>query len=94
MHKQGVEKPNLRKQILTDLLELIRKKRLEGYRPVLMMDANGDDNYNKEPDHDLQKFIEDANLVDHFHEKFHEPIRTYTRGNKRLDRILFDPVGE
>ena len=59
-----------------------------------MMDTNGGDNYDKEQDHDLQKFIEDAHLVDHFDEKFHEPTRTYTRGNKRLDRILFDPARE
>ena len=65
---------------------------MEGYRPVLMMYVNGDDNYDKVMDHNLQKFIEDARLVDHFHEKFPEPTRTYTRGKKRLDRILFDPA--
>ena len=57
-----------------------------------MIDANGDDDYDEEIDHDLRKFIEHAHLVDHFHEKFHEPTRTYTRGKKRLDRILFDPA--
>jgi len=57
-----------------------------------MMDANGDDNYDKEPDHNLQKFTEDTHLVDHFHEKFPEPTWMYTRGKKRLDRILFDPA--
>ena len=57
-----------------------------------MMDVNGDDNYDKETDHDLRKFIEDAHLVDHFHEKFPEPTWTYMRGKKRLARILFDPV--
>ena len=69
---------------------MIQAKRLEGYRPVLMMDANGDENYDKEMDHDLRKFIEDAHLVDHFHEKFPELTRTYTKGKKRLDWILFD----
>ena len=92
MWQQGVKKPNPRKQILTDLLELIRKKRLEGCRPVQMMDANKDDYCDKEPDHDFRKFVEDAHLVDHFHEKFPEPTWTYTRGKKRLDRILFDPA--
>ena len=90
MHEQGVEKPNPRKQILTDLLGLIQKKKLEGYRPVLMMDANGDDNFDKEPDHELRKFIEDAHLVDHFNGKMPEPNWTYTRDRKRLERILFD----
>ena len=90
MREQGVQKPNPRKQILTDLLALIREKRLEGYKPILMMDANGDDNYEDDIDQDLKQFIEDAHLVDHFHEKFPEPSRTYTRGKKRLDRILFD----
>ena len=42
-------------------------------------------------DHDLQKFTEDAHLVDHFHGKFPEPTRTYTRDRKRLDQILFGP---
>jgi len=90
MREQGVQKPNPRKQILTDLLALIREKRLEGYKPILMMDANGDDNYEDDIDQDLKQFIEDAHLADHFHEKFPEPSRTYTRGKKRLDRILFD----
>ena len=57
-----------------------------------MMATNGDDNYDKEIDHDLWKFIEDAHLVDHFHEKIPEPTQTYTRGKKRLDMILFDPA--
>ena len=73
-------------------MALIWKERLEGYILVLMMDAHGGDNYDKEADHDLRKFIEDAHLVDHFYEKFPEPTRMYTRGKKRLDWILFDPA--
>ena len=92
MQEQGVEKPNPRKQILKYILALIWEKRLEGYRPVLMINANGDDDYDEETDHDLRKFIEDAHLVDHFHGKIPEPTRTYTGGKKRLDRILFDPA--
>ena len=57
-----------------------------------MVDVNGDDNYDKEPDHDLRKFIEDAHFVDHFHEKFPKPTQTYTRDKKQLDTILFGPV--
>ena len=66
-------KPNQQKQILKDPLTLIWEKRLEGYRPILIMDANGDDNFAEEIDHDLRKFIEDAHLVDHFHENFLSP---------------------
>ena len=71
---------------------MIRSKRLGGYIPVLMMDANGDDNYDKEMNHDLRKFIKDAYLVDHFHEKFPKPTHTYTRGKKRSDQIISDPA--
>ena len=71
---------------------MIREKRLEGYRPILMMDTNGDDNCEEEIYHDLREFIEDAHLVDHFHEKFPEPSRAYTKGKKRLNRILFGPA--
>ena len=53
-----MEKPNSREQILKDLLSLIREKILEGYRPVLMMDANGGDNYDEGTDHDFRKFID------------------------------------
>ena len=69
---------------------MIQAKRLEGYRLVLIMDANGDDNHEKEIDQDLRKFIHDAHLVDYFHEKFPELTRTYMKGKKRLDRIIFD----
>ena len=31
-------------------------------------------------------------MVDHFHEKLPEPTQTYTRGKKRLNRILFGPA--
>ena len=57
-----------------------------------MMDVNGDDNHDKELGHNLRKSMEDSHLVDHFHEEFPEPTRTYTRCKKRLDRILFDPA--
>ena len=54
MQEQGVEKPNPHKQILTDLLELIKETRLEVYWPVLMMDVDGGDNHSKELDQDLR----------------------------------------
>ena len=57
-----------------------------------MMDGNGDENYDKEPDHDMQKFTEDAQLVDHFHEKFPELSWAYTYDSKRLNWIMSDPA--
>ena len=53
LRNEGVHKPNPRKDVLDALKELIIIKRSEGYRPVLMMDANGD--YTKSKgDQDLQ----------------------------------------
>ena len=40
--EEGVLNPNPRRQFLQDLEELIEEKRKEGYRPLVMMDANGD----------------------------------------------------
>ena len=91
MKEAGYKKPNPRKQILKDLLKLIQSLRSKGYRPVLMMDANGDYNSATDPDEDLRKFISEANLVDHYYEKFKDSPRTFIRGSKRLDYHLFDP---
>ena len=56
LRQEGISKPNPRKHILTELNELIRKKRLEGYIPLLMMDTNG--NYRSpRGDPDLLEFI-------------------------------------
>ena len=94
MREEGIASPNPRKQILADLLSLIDAKRLEGFRPILMMDANGDYTSVKaqDRDKDLESFIRDANLVDHFHEKFPDPTHSYVYGSKRLDYILVDPA--
>ena len=94
MIEEGIATPNSQKQILTDLLSLIEAKRLKGFRPILMMDANGDYTCTKTQDRnkDLKSFIREANLVDHFHEKFPDPIHIYVYGSKRLDYILADPA--
>ena len=73
-----------------ELNELIKKKRLEKYRPVLMMDANGDYTRTK-GNPDLLEFIQSASLVDHYKETFPAPINTFIRVSKRLDCILVDP---
>ena len=67
LRQEGISKPNPRKHILTDLNELIRRKMLKGYRPVVMMDANGDYRSPK-GDPNLFKFIQSVGLVDHYKE--------------------------
>ena len=76
LRNEGVHKPSPRKEGLDALKELIETKRQEGYRPVLMMDANGD--YTKpKRDQDLRDFILATGLVDHFKDKPPAPIRLY-----------------
>jgi len=94
MREAGITNPNPRKQILKDLHALIEEKRREGFRPILMMDANGDCNYEKDKDKDLLEFFQEANLVDVYHKRFPEQINTYMYGKKRLDYIVMDPVFE
>ena len=64
VRQEGKTKPNTRKDILRELTELIQTKRQKGYRPVLMMDANGDYTGQK-GDQDLRNCITNAGLVDH-----------------------------
>ena len=92
MRKAGIEKPNPRRQILRDILKLIKTKRAEGFRPIVMMDANGDYRHTKDPDKDLDQFIKDAQLSDPYIERFPEQIKTYMYGSKRIDYILTDPA--
>ena len=42
LRAKGIEKPNPRKQILTDILTLIKQYRAFGFHPIVMLDANGD----------------------------------------------------
>ncbi len=82
--------PNPRQQILTDILSLIREKRLGGYRPILMLDANGD--YLGGSDPRFATFLREAGLMDPFYERFHISPPTYVWGTRRLDYILIDPA--
>ena len=91
MKKRGIKKPNPRKQCLKDLLKLIQQLRQRGFRPALMMDANGDWNHPTDPDEDLKNFISEANLVDAFYARHGYSPRTYMWGQKRLDYWLIDP---
>lgn len=90
LREAGVSDPNPRKQILTDLRLLIQEKREKGYRPILMIDANGD--YTSGDDTGLKGFIMDAGLSDPYHDRFPEPTRTYIHGTKRIDYIFMDPA--
>jgi hypothetical protein len=72
LRAQGQRRPNPRQQILTDLENLILTKQQEGYRPILMMDANGGTQYPTAPDIELHKFIGTTNLADMFYIKFKE----------------------
>ena len=91
LYSQGQKQPNPRQQIVLDLETLIATKRQEGFRPILMMDANGDTHHPTAPDTELQEFIETTNLVDIFYKKFKESPRTFMWGVKQLEYILIDP---
>ena len=90
----GIKNPVPRKQFFKDILSLIDSFRAEGFRPVLMMDANEDWVARSHPrEHDaLLKFMRDAQLIDPFFEKFQYAPRTYVDGRHRLDYILIDPA--
>ena len=92
LREAGHARPNPCQQILTDIQALIDSKRKEGYRPILMLDANGDIHNPKKPDIGMQEFIQRTNLIDAYHQKFHDSPHTYMWGTKRLDYILVDSV--
>ena len=85
----GHSNPNPRRQILTDLLQLMRTYRAKGFRPILMMDANGD--YRGDDKH-FASFLNDAGLDDPFFDKFQISPPTYIRGSRRIDFIFIDPA--
>ena len=91
MQEAGIKKPNPRRQILHDIKTPIEEKRRDGYRPIVMMDANGDE-YMKEKggDADLRDFVKTAGLADPYLDRFSDQIRTYMYGKRRLDYIFMD----
>ena len=90
LRAKGIEKPNPRRQILTDILTIITHYRALGFRPIVMLDANGDYRSLKDPDKDLASFLHNASLADPFHERFHTSPRTTAYGTKRIDYIFVD----
>ena len=87
LRNAGQREPNPRKQILMDIEKLIKEHRARGYRPILLIDANGD--YQKGKDKDLLKFMDGAQLTDPYAERFGH-TRTFIRGSSRIDYILMD----
>ena len=88
MRDKGDTDPNPRAKILSDLESLINEKRTLGYRPILLIDANGDYIHGK--DDGLSSFLTNAKLCDPFLERYKDPIRTYLHGSRRIDYIFMD----
>ena len=92
MRAAGFVAPNPRQQVLKDISDLIESHRAEGYRPIVMMDANGDYNATTGRDSALQLFLHDNNLINPFYDKFQTSPRTYAYGSRRIDYIFTDPI--
>ena len=90
MREEEITNPNPRQQILTDLLQLIKRKRAEGYISTLAMDANGDYNHKSKPDIALRTFIQEAGLMNPYHMRFPSQICTYMYGKRSIDYILMN----
>ena len=92
MRQAGISDPNPRQHVLDAIRTLIQEHRAKGYRPIVMMDANGDYRTDRTPDRALATFITNSNLSDPFYEKFTTSPRTFLYGSKRLDYIFMDPA--
>jgi hypothetical protein len=92
MRLGGDTDPDPHQRTLTDLELLIRTHREKGYRPILLMDANGDYQATSNPDASLAAFIQNTHLLDPFYKKFNISPRTYIYGTKWIDYILIDPA--
>ena len=68
-----------------------KTKKAEAFMPVLMIDANGDYGNIETGDAEIEVFIQTAGFVDHYHEKFSEPVQTYVHGSIQLSYIFVDP---
>ena len=91
MIKEGDFTLDPRTRILDDLGKLITSKRQQGFRPILMMDAN--DEWLESGSKSFQTFVKEMGLVDHLYDKFKDKgltETTYARGKRRIDFILVD----
>ena len=87
---RGIQHPNPRHQILDDITSLITSQRELGFRPIVIMDANGDYIFGR--DTDLETFIDRAGLCDPFYDRFKISPATFIYGKRRLDYIFIDPA--
>ena len=87
LRAKGVKRPNPRLQIFTDLTSLISHHRAKGFRPIVMLDANGD---YLVKDTAFQNFLTTSHICDPFYEKFRFSPSTNINGSTRLDYILMD----
>ena len=65
LRARGIADPNPSQQILDDFTVEIDQCRAKGYRPVLMMGANGDPYDSDKPDKQLLEFFEKPNCGTH-----------------------------
>ena len=89
--KEGDLNLDPRTRILQDLRNLIVNKRAEGFRPILMMDAN--DDWLESSSVTFKSFIDELQLEDPHYTKGGDlgiAQTTYARGRKRIDFILVD----
>lgn len=87
MREEGHLNPNPRRQFFIDLQTTIDRQRSKGFRPIVMLDANGDW---RDQDKDFKDFLTKSNLADVFFERFQDSPRTYLYSDNRLDYILVD----
>jgi hypothetical protein len=89
MKDAGIREPNPRRQILKDLQTLIQEKRLQGYRPILLMDANGD--YQKGKDNGLRHFVDETQLEDPYASQFGHTRTIYTAARGWITSLWTKP---
>ncbi len=94
LRESGIKEPIPRHQILKDLTDLIDEKREQGFRPIVMMDANEDwvNESHKQQGNKLKRFMQQTQLVDPYYIKFGQNPRTCVSSTNRLDYILVDPA--
>ena len=92
MIQSGDKSMDPRSRVLHDLRLLIDDKRSQGFRPIVMLDANDDWTHDKQGQQ-FRTFMTACNLTDPLHDKFQSSgitSSTYARGSRRIDYILVD----
>ena len=92
LRSKGIVNPNPQRQVLEDIRTLVETARADGYRPIVMVDANGDIQPGKDHDKDLSLFVQNTGLDDPFFDRFQMSPPTTAFGSKRIDYIFVDPA--